>query len=199
MLRPPVAVRGRLRGRVESCCSPWGHSRSVVKPSRLGVAPATPLNLSPGAELCQRSIERPGGFSRVRLEVVSKPGRLRGSTYGSGRAVGRSPGIPPCGTLSGSANPVVTVGNVPAGDRISVCVENSGQRAFRVLGNSGDAHPPSAAYRGEKRIDYDMALVVLRPSDSSLLSLAGDMVRAGRPLSRRVDRRMERVGRRACC
>ena len=142
----------------------------------LGVEPASPLKLSPGAEVCQRSIEPPAGFSRVTLEVVSKPGRAPTfdvRVLSRGRQVAGNPAV---GTLSGERTPVVTVGDVPAGDRISVCVENTGQRAFQVLGNSGLAHPPSAAYRRDKQIDYDMALVFLRPSDASLLSLTGDMV-----------------------
>jgi hypothetical protein len=142
----------------------------------LGVEPALPLKLSPGAKVCQRSIEPPAGFSRVRLEVVSKPGpapRFDVRILSRGRQVAGNPAL---FTLSGERTVVVTVGDVPAGGRIDVCVENTGRRAFQVLGNSGLAHPPSAAYRGEKQIDYDLGLVFLRRSDTSLLSLAGDMV-----------------------
>lgn len=142
----------------------------------LGVTPAAPLALSPGAEICQRSIDPPAGFSRVMLEMVSERGpapRFDVRVLSRGRQVARTPAV---GTLSGARKPVVTVGNVPAGHRISVCVENTGRRAFQVLGNSGLAHAPSAAYLRGKQIDYDMALVFLRPSDTSLLSLTGDMV-----------------------
>jgi hypothetical protein len=142
----------------------------------LGVEAVLPLGLSPGGEVCQRSIEPPAGFSRVRLEVVSKPGpapRFDVRVLSRGRQVAGNPAVD---TLSGERTPVVTVGNVPAGDRISVCVENTGQRTFQVLGNSGLAHPASAAYRREKQIDYDLGLAFLRRSDASLLSLIGDMV-----------------------
>ena len=47
---------------------------------------------------------------------------------------------------------------------------------MRLFGNSGAAHPASAAYLGEEPIEYDVAMEFLRPTAVSVLSLTTDMV-----------------------
>jgi hypothetical protein len=142
----------------------------------LGVAPTSPLTLPHGGEVCQRSIERPTPFSRVRLELAS---RRRSTPDLHVRVFSRDrllAGGPSSGALGGRRAVVVTVGDVPAGARISVCVRNSGRRAVQLYGNSGMANPTSAAFRGGTRVDFDMDLAFLRPTDVSLISLVGDIV-----------------------
>jgi hypothetical protein len=142
----------------------------------LGVAAASPVTVVRGAELCQRSIEVPAPFSRVRLEVDSERGPAPSFdvlVLSSGRQVA---GNPVAGALSGRRALVVTVGDVPEGSRISVCVRNTGPRPLHVYGNSGVAHPSSVADLDGEPIDYDMDLTFLRGSDASLLTLIGDMV-----------------------
>ena len=143
----------------------------------LGVAPVAPLTLPRDAEVCQRSIDPATIFSRVELEVDSgrrSPPLFEVRVLAKGRplADGRSAGV-----LGGRRAVVVTVGEVPARGPISVCLHNTGRRRFDVYGNSGMAHPGSAAFLDGEPVDYDLDLTFLRPTNVSLISLAGDMVR----------------------
>lgn len=142
----------------------------------LGVTPASPITLPRGAELCQRSIESSAAFSRVRLQVDSKPGPAPGfdvRVVSRGRELAHASAV---GILSGRRPAVITVGSVPEGGQISVCVRNTGRPRLQVYGNSGLAHPASSAYLDGEPIEEDLSLVFLRPREATLLSLTGDMV-----------------------
>lgn len=144
----------------------------------LGVEPTGPASLPRGEEICQRPIEVSAGFSRIYLEPGSERGPaaafdVRVRRLPSGRQLAEG-GFP--GGYEGRRTAVITVGDVRAGSRISVCIRNAGVRPLQVYGSSGLSNPSSAAhYRGEA-IDFDLALVFLRSDDASLLSLTNDII-----------------------
>ena len=142
----------------------------------LGVAPLQPLSVAPSAVACQRSIEPPADFDRVRLEVASRglaPPVYEVTVLSRGRVLARDRSSR---TIGGRIADVARVGEVPAGESISLCVRNSGRRRLELYGNSGASNASSATYLQGERLDFDIDLRFLRPEDASLLSLAGDMV-----------------------
>ncbi len=142
----------------------------------LGVAPVSPLAVPPGAQVCQRSIEPPTEFDRVRLEVGSEgpaPPVFVARLLADGRALARASSSR---TIGGRIAVVAPVGVGTTDSPISFCLRNTGRRPLQVFGNDGAAHPASSASLNGKEIDYDIDLRFLRANDASLLSLTGDMV-----------------------
>lgn len=142
----------------------------------LGVAPASPLTVLPGAQVCQRSIDPPAAFDRVRLEVGSKGSRppvFLARLISNHRVLARDPSSR---TIGGRIAVVAQMGEVSTDRPVSFCLRNTGRRALTVYGNVGAAHPASSAFLKGKDIDYDLDLRFFRAEEKTMLSLAGEIV-----------------------
>ena len=144
----------------------------------IGVRPTIPAaTLAPGVSVCQTGITVPDPFTRVRVRAGSPvgPGQpldLRVLEVGSNRelAHGHLPG--------GYPNPTeesARVGRVAAGQRIAVCVRNTGRQRALLYGNTAAAALPSEAWIKARRLDTDVALVFLTDERHSMLALLPDV------------------------
>jgi hypothetical protein len=150
----------------------------------LGVVPGAPeAALHPGDEVCQQPIAVPpgGGFDRVQL-VAGTYGRV-----GPRLAVTvRDPrtnavlaqGALPAGYRDIAQQPThdVTVGDVPAGRTIGVCVADRGDRKVALYGNADIAAAGTTAVLDGKAPGYDLTLVFLR-HPRPLIAQAGAIAR----------------------
>jgi hypothetical protein len=144
----------------------------------IGVVPTTPAaTLAPGETVCQSPISVSEAFSRVGLRTGGPRGegqplavsvRAAGATriLGEGRLGGGFPD---------QANLTTAVGPVAAGQRIALCVRNTGNRAAIVYGNAAGAAPPSEARQGGRTLDTDLAVVFLKERERSMLSELPDV------------------------
>ena len=140
----------------------------------IGVVASIPASeLTPGATVCQTPITVPQGFSRVTLQAGT-PGDLGPSLTVSVRSAdgqrplgrGRLPGGYPDPTEQ-----TTTVGEVAPGQKISVCVRNTGERKVALYGNTAGAALFSAAVQDGRALDTDITLVFLSRERRSMLSL----------------------------
>jgi len=144
----------------------------------IGVVPTTPAaKLRPGQTVCQTNITVPTAFTRVRVRAGSPGGPGQPLAIGvrrfpsnrsltSGRLAG---GYPYATELS------ARVGRVAAGQRISVCLTNAGQRREEVWGNSSVASLPTQAWLGRRVLPTDVTLVFLTDGSRSMLSQLPDV------------------------
>jgi hypothetical protein len=146
----------------------------------LGVRPAVPTYVGAGGTICQGPIEVVEDFSAVRLTisaaVVSSPAaRMQVRDAGTGTRLAGGPMR--AGYPSAQTNARVDVGPVSAGRRVRVCLRVTGDKGLVVWGNAdAAARGTSSAVNGRPR-EFDVAMVFLREHDSSVLGLAGEMVR----------------------
>jgi hypothetical protein len=143
-----------------------------------GVVPSIPAaELRSGETVCQSPISVPQDFDRVSVQAGS-PGSLGQPLQVSvlsaegGRRLGRGR-VP--GGYFGPAEQATTVGEIAAGQKISVCVRNAGARRVALYGNAGSAALPSAAVQRGRALDTDITLVFLNRERHSMLSLVPEI------------------------
>jgi hypothetical protein len=140
----------------------------------IGVVPSIPAaELKSGETVCQSPISVPQDFDRVRLQAgapgsLGQPLTVSVLSADGGRRLGRGR-VP--GGYFGPAEPATTVGEIAAGQKISVCVRNAGARKIALYGNAAGAAPPSEAIRKGRALDTDITLVFLHREPQSMLSL----------------------------
>jgi hypothetical protein len=143
-----------------------------------GVVPSIPAaELRSGETVCQSPISVPQDFDRVSVQAGS-PGSLGQPLQVSvlsaegGRRLGRGR-VP--GGYFGPAEQATTVGEIAAGQKISVCVRNAGPRKVALYGNAGAAALPSAAVQKGRALDTDITLVFLDRERHSMLSIVPEV------------------------
>jgi hypothetical protein len=144
----------------------------------IGVVPSIPAaELKSGETVCQSPISVSQGFDRVSLQAGA-PGSLgQPLTVSVLSAEGRRPlgrGRVPGGYF-GPAEQAATVGEIAAGQKISVCMRNAGARKVALYGNAGSAALPSAAVQKGRALDTDITLVFLDREPQSMLSLVPEV------------------------
>ena len=143
-----------------------------------GVVPSIPAaELRSGETVCQSPISVPEGFDRVSLQAgapgsLGQPLTVSVLSAEGGRRLGR--GRVPGGYFGPSEQPT-TVGDIAAGQKISVCVRNAGARKVALYGNAGSAALPSAAVQRGRALDTDITLVFLTRERRSMLSLVPEV------------------------
>ena len=146
----------------------------------LGVVPnGAAVQLEPGEEACQEPIDVAADFAAVRVVPAAEglPGpalaiSVRALKSGRTLARGRTPeGYSP-------AEPqVARVGDVRRGERVSVCVRNSGRVRVGIYGGPEQAARTSRALERGRATDRDLSLVFLRDEPGSALGTVPDMFR----------------------
>jgi hypothetical protein len=142
-----------------------------------GVVPSIPAaELRSGETVCQSPISVPQGFDRVSVQAGA-PGSLGQPLEVSvrsaeGRRLGRGR-VP--GGYFGPSEQATTVGEIAAGQKISVCMRNAGARKVALYGNAGSAALPSAAVQKGRALDTDITLVFLDREPQSMLSLVPEV------------------------
>ena len=144
----------------------------------IGVVPSAPAaELKSGETVCQSPISVPQSFDRVSLQAgapgsLGQPLRVSVLSADGNRRLGRG-AVP--GGYFGPAEQATTVGEIAAGQKISVCVRNAGARKVALYGNTGSAALPSAAVQKRRALDTDIALVFLNRERHSMLSLVPEV------------------------
>ena len=144
----------------------------------LGVLPGGPAaELRAADEACQGPIPVPEAFDAVELQVgtFGRPGaqlelRVVRSPGGEELAQGRV-----AGGYEDVSRPVASVGRVDAGQRVSVCVRNAGERRVAIYGAPDIAGKGSVTQNGD-RVAADLTLVFLREQPRSALASLPDML-----------------------
>jgi hypothetical protein len=161
----------------------WGLLADTPRAFTLGVTNGlVAAELQPGQQACQAPIAVPedGGFDRVKfsLGTYKRPGpavdvAVLPAGGGTPLRSGRLPtGYP---DVDRAPSHTVTVGGVPAGRRISVCLTNRGPNKVAVYGNADLANRTSTARRDGKPLHTDLNLAFER-NDRSLAALAPAIV-----------------------
>lgn len=141
----------------------------------LGVSPSQPVAiLKHGDRACQRPVDVEQGFRVVRPALGVRTGSAGPVHVTAGRASGSFP-----------AGPIAALGQrgvrldreVPAGERVSVCVRNEGRRRVVLAGGAAAARAGSSEYVNGKDAKVDVALVFDRGSSRSALAAVPDMFR----------------------
>jgi hypothetical protein len=144
----------------------------------IGVVPTIPAaTLDPGDTVCQSPISVSESFTRVGLRTGAPRGlgqplalSVRAAdgdrVLAEGRIVG---GFPDRADLT------TAVGPVASGQRVAVCVRNSGSRPANVYGNAAAAAPPSEAKLDGRTLDTDLAIVFLKTDGRSMLAELPDV------------------------
>jgi hypothetical protein len=143
----------------------------------LGVVPTIPAaRVPPGQFVCQGPILVSEQFDRVRVKAGS-PG-APGSPLGIAVATAKGKRIAEGRIPGGYAYPTeqsAEVGNVAAGQRVSVCVANLGSEPVELYGNAAAAALTSQAFlNGRRALDTDVALVFLQGQRRSMLAQLAD-------------------------
>jgi hypothetical protein len=126
-------------------------------------------SLRPGEQDCADGIDAPVRFQRVRLVVgtYGRPGpalRVALTEAGGGRRLGGAAvpgGYPDNGSVE------MTVGDVPGGIRLRVCVRNTGSSVLALFGNKPDRDPERSTVP---------AVVFIREPPTTMLSLVPEAV-----------------------
>ena len=144
----------------------------------LGVAPVGPLSVPPRTEVCQRSIDPPGKFDLVRLEVGSQGAAppVFDVTPAVGRPSTRPRLFPSHHRRPDRRGREGGHGVRRRSDRVLPAKHWSPPHSRSMATMAQPTRRVRPSWR-ESRIDYDLDLRFLRADDASLLSLAGDMVR----------------------
>src|ERR671918_504613 len=123
--------------------------------SPLGLPPVRiAAELTPGERACHRGIDVPASFSRVRLATSSFGRTGPALTVTAGNARGTVPaGYPDNSTVE------VRVGEVPAGERIDVCVTNDGDHRVALYGSPPDTPPD---HLGDPELTPEIGLTFVR-------------------------------------
>ena len=143
-----------------------------------GVVPSIPAaELRSGETVCQSPISVPQGFDRVSVQAgapgsLGQPLEVSVRSADGGRRLGR--GRVPGGYFGPSAQ-ATTVGEIAAGQKISVCVRDAGARKVALYGNAGSAALPSAAVQRGRALDTDITLVFRNREPHSMLSLVPEI------------------------
>lgn len=146
----------------------------------LGVVPnGVALELEPGEQACQEPIDVAAEFAAVRVVPAADglPGpalTLTVRDLRSGRTLGR--GRTPEG-YSPAEPQTARVGTVRRGQRVAVCVRNSGRAAVGLYGGPQQAARTSRAVDGGRPTGRDLSLVFLRGEPASALAVVPDMFR----------------------
>jgi hypothetical protein len=142
----------------------------------LGVVPSTPIELKPGAELCQGVVSAADGFDAVRLQVgtFERPGssfRLLLRAPDGERLADRRVS----GGYADNERLTVPVGTVSEGTRFELCVTDTGRRAIAPYGGAALASRSTEATLNGRPLPQDMSADFMRAKPVSLLALAPEM------------------------
>lgn len=122
--------------------------------------------LPPGGSVCRAEIDVAEGFSRLRLDTASFGRTGPPLSVSAGAARGTVPaGYPDNSTVE------VSVGEVPEGGRLDVCVTNDGDHRVALYGSPPDTPPD---HLGDPERTPELGVAFVREESRSMLALVPD-------------------------